>query len=283
MEKKGLGRGLGALIPDYEAPGSLQLSVERERIAPNPVQPRHSFDEVTIDELASSIREKGLIQPLVVRRRGNGYELIAGERRLRAATKAGLREVPVIVREASDPEAFQLALIENLQRENLNPIDEARGYKRLHEEFGRTQEEIADRLGKSRPTIANSIRMLQLPLEIQKEVADGKLAAGQARALLGLEREAIMLSAARVVITKGLSTRETERLVRRLKSVKRERGGAVPTDVNLTSLIEDLQRYLGTKVRLAHKVKTGKGKIEIDYYSKEDFDRILGMMMGNAG
>ncbi|MDP6558807.1 MAG: chromosome partitioning protein ParB, partial [Candidatus Binatia bacterium] len=132
-------------------------------------------------------------------------------------------------------------------------------------------------------TIANSIRMLQLPLEIQKEVADGKLAAGQARALLGLEREAIMLSAARVVITKGLSTRETERLVRRLKSVKRERGGAVPTDVNLTSLIEDLQRYLGTKVRLAHKVKTGKGKIEIDYYSKEDFDRILGMMMGNAG
>ena len=275
MQKKGLGKGLGALIPtadNSKEPSS--LSVEIGRISPNPQQPRRSFYEAKITELAASIRDQGIIQPLVVRRNGDGYELIAGERRLRAAIKVGLREVPVVVREASDHDSLQLALIENLQREDLNPIEEAQAFRRLHEEFHLSQEEVAQKIGKSRPAVANSLRLLLLPDEVQHEVADGRLPAGQARALLGLGNEVSIVAAAREVIARGLSTRATERLVARLKIGRRRRHTA-PSDPNLGALVERLQRSLGTKVRLLQGKGSGRGKIEIEYYSAADLERII--------
>lgn len=280
MEKKGLGRGLSALIPSAEPKSEpLPLQVEVERIAANSLQPRGWFDEAKIDELAASVREQGILQPLVVRHRGNGYELIAGERRLRAAVKAGLKTVPVIVREANDHEALQLALVENLQREDLNPVEEARAFERLHGEFGWKQDEIADRVGKSRSTVANSMRLLALPRELQQEIAHGRLSMGQARALLSLERDSLILAAAREVMTKELSARETERLVRRLKSDKRKRKETGTADPDIRSVTEKLQRWLGTKVRLLHRAKSAKGKIEIEYYSLADLERIIRRIM----
>lgn len=284
VQKKGLGKGLSALIPEIDAPRETpNLQVEVDRIASNPSQPRRSFDEAKIDELAASVRDQGIIQPLLVRRTGEGYELIAGERRLRAARKAGLREVPVIVREASNSETLQLALLENLQREDLNPIEEAAAYQRLQEEFELSQEEIAQKVGRSRPAVANCMRLLLLPREVQQEVAQNKLPAGQARALLGLESEALMLAAAREVITKGLSTREAERLVARLKSGRKRKREAALSDSNLRSLVEQLQRSLGTKVRLVHRAGSGRGKVEIEYYSLADLERIIQMMTGGRG
>ncbi len=280
MQKKGLGKGLGALIPtadNSKEPSS--LSVEIGRISPNPQQPRRSFDEAKITELAASIRDQGIIQPLVVRRNGDRYELIVGERRLRAAIKAGLREVPVVVREASDHDSLQLALIENLQREDLNPIEEAQAFRRLHEEFHLSQEEVAQKIGKSRPAVANSLRLLLLPDEVQHEVADGRLPAGQARALLGLGNEVSIVAAAREVIARGLSTRATERLVARLKIGRRRRHTA-PSDPNLGALVERLQRSLGTKVRLLQGKGSGGGKIEIEYYSAADLERIIQRLAG---
>lgn len=279
VQKKGLGKGLGALIPGIDTTtDSADVQVEVARITPNPLQPRRSFDEAKIDELAASVREQGIIQPLLVRRLGDGYELIAGERRLRAAVKAGLKEVPVVVREAGNSETLQLALIENLQREDLNPIEEAAAYQRLQREFKLGQDEIAQKVAKSRPAVANSMRLLLLPREVQQEVAGGKLPAGQARALLGLEGEALILATAREVIAKGLTTRETERLVMRLKAGRRRRRELANSDPDLRSLIERLQRALGTKVRLLHQARSGKGKIVVEYYSSADLERIIQAM-----
>ena len=277
--KKGLGRGLGALIPGASEPrletGALSFRVEVDRITPSPFQPRRTFDEAKIDELAASIRNQGIIQPLVVRRKGDGYELIAGERRWRAAMRAGLTQVPIVVRDASDHEALQLALVENLQREDLNPIEEANGYRRLQEEFQWSQEEMAEKVGKSRPAIANSMRLLSLPTEVQQEVSSGNLPAGQARALLGLHTEPLILSAYREVLAKGLSTRETEKLVRHLLLGRRRRRQVPLIDPDLRSIVEELQRLLGTRVRLLPKARSARGKIEIEYYSLPDLDRII--------
>lgn len=287
LPKKGLGKGLSALIPGAsEARGdgkeeSVSLEVAVECISPSPFQPRRTFDEAKISELASSIRNQGIIQPLVVRRKGDvQYELIAGERRWRAAMRAGLERVPVVVRDASDHEALQLALVENLQREDLNPIEEASGYRRLQEEFQWSQEQMAEKVGKSRPAIANSMRLLGLPPEIQHEIAAGTLPAGQARALLALQSEPLIISACREVIAKGLSTRETEKLVRHLKFGKRRRRETTP-DPNLRSVVEDMQRTLGTRVRLLPKSRSTKGKIEIEYYSLPDLERIISAITGN--
>ena len=281
LPKKGLGRGLGALIPGASEPrietdgGALSFRVEVDRITPSPFQPRRTFDEAKIDELAASIRNQGIIQPLVVRRKGDGYELIAGERRWRAAMRAGLTHVPIVVRDASDHEALQLALVENLQREDLNPIEEANGYRRLQEEFQWSQEEMAEKVGKSRPAIANSMRLLSLPTEVQQEVSSGNLPAGQARALLGLHSEPLILSAYREVLAKGLSTRETEKLVRHLLLGRRRRRQVPLIDPDLRSIVEELQRLLGTRVRLLPKARSARGKIEIEYYSLPDLDRII--------
>jgi ParB family chromosome partitioning protein len=280
LQKKGLGKGLSALIPTVgesraeSSTENLSLRSAIDSITPSPFQPRRRFDEAKIDELAASIRNQGIIQPLVVRRKGAGYELIAGERRWRAAMKAGLIEVPIVVREASDHEALQLALVENLQREDLNPIEEASGYRRLQEEFQWSQDEMADKVGKSRPAITNTMRLLSLPIEVQQEVSSGSLPAGQARALLGLHNESLILSACREVITKGLSTRDTEKLVRHLIS-GRKRRRQDPLDPDLRSVVEELQRSLGTRVRLLPKARSTRGKIEIEYYSLPDLDRII--------
>lgn len=286
LPKKGLGRGLSALIPGAtegksdSKDESLSYEVAVERITPSPLQPRRAFDEAKIAELALSIRNQGIIQPLVVRRQGDRYELIAGERRWRAAMKAGLERVPVVVRDANDHEVLQLALVENLQREDLNPIEEASGYRRLQEEFQWSQEEMAERVGKSRPAIANSMRLLALPQDIQQEIAAGNLPAGQARALLALQSEPLMVSACREVIAKGLSTRETEKLVRSLKSGKRRRREA-SLDADLRSVVEEMQRALGTRVRLLPRSRSAKGKIEIEYYSLADLERIIHTITGN--
>jgi ParB family chromosome partitioning protein len=272
-QKKGLGKGLGALIPAAEIPAEpFNQFVDIEKISPNPLQPRRSFDETKIDELAASIQDQGVIQPLLVRRTVGGYELIAGERRLRAAVKAGLSKVPVVVREASDHDSLQLALIENVQREDLNAIEEAQAYRGLQEEFHLGQEEIAQKVGKSRPAVANSMRLLQLPEEVQREVVAGRLSAGHARALLSLERAAVIAAAAREVIAKGMSARDVEKLVRRLKGVRRLKRSAALLDPDLRSFTEKLQRCLGTKVRLIH--RGNRGKIEIEYYSLTDLERI---------
>jgi ParB family chromosome partitioning protein len=280
MQKKGLGRGLSALIPSAELKTESRAEqtpseIAVDRITPSPFQPRRSFDEAKIEELASSIRNQGIIQPLVVRPKGDGFELIAGERRWRAAMKAGLSRVPVVIREASDHEALQLALVENLQREDLNAIEEANGYRRLQEEFQWSQEEMAERVGKSRPAIANSLRMLSLPVEVQQEVVAGNLPAGQARALLGLHTEALIISASREAIAKGLSTRETEKMVRLLLIGRKRRRQVSLMDPDLKSIVEELQRALGTRVRLVPKARTSKGKIEIEYYTLPDLDRII--------
>ena len=288
MQKKGLGRGLSALIPSAtEAPVESRdqratSEVAVDRITPSPFQPRRTFDEAKIEELAASIRNQGIIQPLVVRPKGDGFELIAGERRWRAAMKAGLIRVPVVVREASDHEALQLALVENLQREDLNPIEEASGYRRLQEEFHWSQEEMAEKVGKSRPAIANSLRLLALPAEVQQEVSAGNLPAGQARALLGLHTEALIVSACRDVIARGLSTRETEKMVRLLIIGRKRRRAAALIDPDLKSIVETLQRALGTRVRLLPKARSTKGKIEIEYYAPADLERIIHLLTNSA-
>jgi ParB family transcriptional regulator, chromosome partitioning protein len=283
LQKTGLGKGLSALIP-VAPPQSVHITtsndpkteVDIDRISPSPFQPRRAFDEIKLEELATSIRNQGIIQPLVVRPKGARFELIAGERRWRAAMKAGLSRVPVVVREASDHDALQLALIENLQREDLNPIEEATGYRRLQEEFTWSQEEVAEKVGKSRPAVTNALRLLSLPSEVQQEVASGNLPAGQARALLGLQSEAVIMTAYREVIARALSTRETEKLVRNLKLGRRRRRESPAVDPDLRSLVEELQRALGTKIRVLPKARSNKGKIEIEYYSLPDLERIIG-------
>jgi ParB family chromosome partitioning protein len=280
IKPKGLGRGLDALLGgETSAPREQLATLPVGRIRPGKYQPRTKMDQQALAELAASIRAQGLMPPLLVRPVDRErYELIAGERRWRAAMRAGLGRVPVVIREASDHEALQLALIENLQREDLNPIEEAQGYRRLQEEFHWSQEEMAERVGKSRPAVANALRLLTLPAEIQQEVAAGNLAAGQGRALLGLHTEPLIISAAREVIAKGLSTRETEKMVRNLLIGRKRRRSLPLVDPDLKSVIENLQRSLGTRVRLLPKARSAKGKIEIEYYSAADLERLVQLM-----
>lgn len=281
LRKRGLGRGLGALIPGgasaaeraIEKPAAaveVENSAPIAAIVPNPFQPREVFDDAAIGELASSIREKGIIQPLLVRPLpGGGYQLIAGERRFRAAQRAGLQRVPITVRSAGDGEALELALIENLQRENLNPVEEARAFKRLGEEFALSQEDIALRIGKSRSAVANSLRLLALPGEILRQLESGELSAGHARSLLGLQSPREQLAAARAAAKQRLSVRDTERLVR-----ERAERAATEDDVERRAVESDLAQALGTRVRLRHN-KDGSGRIVIEYYSLDELDGLL--------
>ena len=283
-KRPALGKGLGALIPDIEKEDRKNfLFCGIEEIVPSRYQPRKDFDEGKLAELAASIKEKGIIEPLIVRKRDGGYELIVGERRWRAAQRAGIKEVPVIVREATTAEALELALIENLQREDLNPLEEAEAYKRLMEEFRYTQEELAKRIGKDRTTVANAVRLLKLPQEIKACLADEAISSGHARALLGLESPEEQKTACAEVVKRGLSVRETERLVKRLhvRRSKREEGTkpARQEDEHLGYLEETLRRFLGTRVRIPK--KGSKGKIEIEFYSEEDLERIVEIIMGS--
>lgn len=258
---------------------SIVQSIPINQIDPNPHQPRRDFDVEALTGLAQSIKEHGIVQPLVVRRMGERYELIAGERRLRAAEMAGLTEVSVIVGDFDDRKAMEMALIENIQREDLNPIEEASAIQRLRDDFGLTQEELSSRLGKSRPAIANSLRLLSLEDEIQESVSRGTISAGHARALLGVSDPDSRLKLHQEVVDKALSVRQTEELVKRVQAgvdglnVSRETRPAPPKDPNITDVEDSLRRILGTKVVIRD--RKGRGRIQIEYYSLDDLDRIL--------
>ncbi len=272
-----LGRGLDALIStSLEVRDDDQvIEVKIEDIRPNPYQPRKEFDPKALEELKQSVEEHGIIQPLIARKSIKGYELVAGERRLRAAKLAQLKTVPVVVKDFTDDQLMEIGLIENLQRENLNAIEEAQAYEKLMKRFSLTQEELAKRVGKSRPHVANFIRLLQLPAEVQKLVSEGKLSMGHARALLAVDEEQLKRKLAKKVIEEDLSVRQLEELVQKLpKNVSREtirkKAGKNP----LIKQTEDqLRSYFGTSVHVRHGNK--KGKIEIEYYSDEDLQRII--------
>ncbi|HEY8345618.1 MAG TPA: ParB/RepB/Spo0J family partition protein [Bacillota bacterium] len=290
-KSRGLGRGLGALIPQIEEE-DLQNTFEipLAEIEINPDQPRRNFDPESLEELAASIKVHGVLQPLLVRKKGPGYQLIAGERRLRAAKMAGLERVPVIIKELDDRTVMEIALVENLQREDLNPIEEAQAYRRLLDEFNLTQEEIAKAVGKSRSAIANTVRLLQLSEPIQQMVLNGQLTMGHARALLGLEQPEQQLFIGEKIIKENLSVRETEELVRLTNNsiVPRETVGEETKkrgtgtegrklDPNLEAIVEDMTRLFGTRVRI--KTSGERGKIEIEYYSKEELERITELLL----
>ena len=282
-KRMALGKGLGALLPEFEQ-GELKtlLYCGIEEIVPNRSQPRKHFDESRLQELAESIKEKGILEPLIVRRIEQGYELIVGERRWRAAQKAGLKEVPVLVKEAEGREALELSLIENLQRENLNPIEEADAFKRLAEEFNITQGELATRLGKDRTTITNALRLLKLPVEVRNQLLQNRITSGHARAILSLETKEKQKELCSLIIQKGLSVREAEAIAKRWSEKPKKKGlsdrrrGELESQLN--SLQDSLRKYLGTKVRITPKGK--RGKIEIEYYSNEDLERIIETILG---
>jgi len=288
MERKALGKGLGALIPGREAMSRLDISqsrldnnvlinVQTGQIKANPFQPREDFDQASIEELAQSIREKGVIQPLLVRRKGDDYELIAGERRLRAAQLLNLQEVPVIVKDVSDEESLEIALIENLQREDLNPIEEARAYQYLIQKFQITQERLGEILGKARVTVTNILRLLNLPQEIQEEIRKGRLSYAQGRALLELGDPNQMRRMAQEAIARQLSVSELEsRIKMQLPRGFKRRMGASLREPYLTVLEEQLQHVLSTKVRISKRNK--RGHILIEFYSQEELERIVNII-----
>jgi len=280
MERKALGKGIGALIPEKESgPKNEIFYVQTGQIRPNPFQPRKEFNPDAIEELAHSIKEKGVIQPLLVRNKGDYYELIAGERRLRACKSLGLNEIPIIVKDVDDKDSLEYALIENIQREGLNPIEEAHAYQHLIDKFQVTQEKISEVLGKARTTIANTLRLLKLPHEIQDELKKGRLSFAHGRALLEVEDENRQRKLMQETISKGLSVRELENLIKasRPKSARR-RVIHVLREPYIAVLEEELQTILSTKVRISKMKK--RGQISIEFYSQEDLERITGVIRG---
>ena len=279
MSKRGLGRGLDALIHSTATPTSEAQSPATEipiiMIVPNKFQPRRVFDTEALADLTQSIQQYGIVQPLVVRRTLSGYELVAGERRWRAAQMAGYKTVPAVIREYTDAEMTEIALIENLQREDLNPIEESLAYKRLMEEFGLTQEEVARKIGRSRSHIANIIRLLNLPSLVQDYVSRGTLSMGQARPILGLNSEELQIEAADIIIEDDLSARDAEELVKRLSTAPRVKRQAQPEtrEFFVVEAEDRLKMILGTQVR----IKQGKlkSKIEIEFQNGEDLERII--------
>jgi len=284
FQQKALGRGLASLIPpsaDKKTENTPYLLCEINKVVPNREQPRKLFAKEALDELADSIRENGIIQPLIVRRLdGDQFELIAGERRLKAARLVGLEKVPIVMLESDADHCLELALIENIQREDLNPIEEALAYKQLMDRYRYTQEECSKRVGKDRSSVANTVRLLNLPEEIRGYIIEGKVSMGHARALLGVEDEEMRLKLARRVVQEGLSVREIENWVRKLREgvqvEKLVKTKQVDPQVNF--LENEMTKILGTKVKI--KVQGKKGKVVIDYYSQEDLDRIFNAIMG---
>jgi ParB family chromosome partitioning protein len=283
MQKKALGRGLDALfdrsLPAGEAgsaPPGRFLDLDIRKIIPNRYQPRKTFREQDLQELTASVRERGILQPVLVRpAEGGQYELIAGERRWRAAKLAGLEKIPAVVQQASDPDAVELALIENLQRQDLNPIETAKAYRRLVEEFRLTQEEVAKRVGKERSSVANTLRLLNLPSEIQEAVASDRLTVGHAKVLLSLAGLQAQLRMARRILRKGLSVRAAELAVGRSPARVRSRSTEIQTA--LTEAEERLMRYLGTRVRIT--MTNGEGQVAIRYHNPQDLDRVLDLII----
>ncbi len=282
-KKLALGRGLDALIPDFEPeqdnPREYFLC-DVDLIRPNRYQPRQHFSDDDLEELGNSIKAQGIIQPLLVRRIDHGYELVAGERRLRAARKVGLTKVPVVYRDVSDAELLEMSIVENIQREDFNPIEEAEAYHRLITEFKLTQDQAAERVGKSRSAVANFLRLRNLPQQIKDSIVDGSLSMGHARALLGVDKKAAQIDIWRKVVSRGLSVRETESLVRQLR-VERTPRRSPPSsseDVYFSDVTADLSRHFGTKVNIKRRGKVGK--LEIEFYSDDDLDRLLRQLKG---
>lgn len=280
MDNKVLGRGLSALIPEKsEIIGADNVTqIKTGLIKDNRLQPRTYYDEEKLAELVSSIKEKGVLQPILVRKIGSEYEVIAGERRLKAARILNLESVPVVVKVATDREALVLALVENIQREDLNAIEEAQSFKKLMDEFSFSQEDVAKAVGKDRSTVSNLMRLLKLPDDIQRSIFTGQISTGHARALLGIEDRKVQQKIFGDIISKELSVREIERIVKKTieNSTGKNQKESAKNKIDVSSVEEDLQRSLGTKVRISGSGK--KGKIVIEYYSLEDFDRIIGVI-----
>lgn len=281
MKKKALGKGLEAFLPDDF--GILKeeryAEVEMERVMPNPHQPRMKFNESSIEELARSIRESGVLQPILVVPEGNNYKIIVGERRWRAAQKAGLQKIPVLIRTIPEEHQLEMSLIENLHREDLNPLEIALGYKKMVEELNYSQQEVADKVGKDRTSVTNTLRLLHLPQEIQDLLAEGMISMGHARALLGLEDPELQISLARQMIQDNLSVREVERLVTRLRKAPGERAPSAP-DPDLHALQEELLKILGAKVMISG--NRDKGIVKIYYYSLDELNKIYDQIKGAA-
>ena len=276
-----LGRGLDSLLPDIEYVESVSkeyFQCDIELIRPNRYQSRMQFSEDELEGMARSIKEQGIIQPLLVRKDDNGYELVTGERRLRAAKKAGLGQVPVIVKTITDTDLLEMSIVENVQREDLNPMEEAGAYYQLIVKFDLTQDQVATRVGKSRSAVANFLRLRQLPEQIKADIINGTLSMGHARALLGASNSAQQNAAWRAVVSKGLSVRETERLINRLKAEKKKpkKSSTGSEQRYLLSLAEDLSRRFGTKVQIKRHGK--KGRVEITFYNNDDLDRVLALL-----
>ena len=287
MNRKALGRGLGALLGSDQtiSVGQESLEIDLDSIDSSPEQPRARFDEAALERLANSIQEHGVVQPVIVRRRGLRYELIAGERRWRAAQKIGLRKIPVVVREVQDHELLEIALTENVQREDLNPIEEALAYQKLIERVGLTQEAVATKFGRDRSYITNYLRLLRLPNDVQRLVEEGRLSTGHARTVLGLPHEDQQRRAARQVIEKGLSVRATEALVKKTLSRDTDRATqprAVVSDPNVRAAETKLRRLLGTQVRILQGAVDGPGRIEIAFFNTLDLDRIYSALTRSA-
>ena len=280
-KRPALGRGMAALLgnaPPPVAPGRSVLQLPVEAVQRSKEQPRKRFDEKLLEELAESIRTHGVVEPILVRRDGDGgYRIVAGERRWRAAQRAGLREIPALVREAGDREAFELALVENLQRADLNAVEEAEAYEVLTREHGLTQEQVAERVGKERSTVANALRLLKLPTEVRDMVREGRLEMGHARALLPLEKAEAIRKAAQQVMRDGLSVRATEALVRRLLAPPSPRKATPADSANVRALVTRLERRLGTRCRVVQRTAQA-GRIEVDYQSLAELDGILEKM-----
>jgi ParB family chromosome partitioning protein len=288
MARQPLGRGLSALLGEDTRPAMAAASadtsseIDIDLIEPNSEQPRKRFADENLDELAASIRANGVVQPIVLRRKGNRYEIVAGERRWRASQRAELRRIPAVVREVSDEKMLELALVENIQRQELNPIEEAIAYRRLIDSLRLTQEEVADRVGKSRNIIATSMRLLKLPHEIQRELEEGRLSAGHGRALLMSDDPSIQRSVAQQVIDQGLSVRDAEKAIkhaRRSPQAAHNKGVTASPDPNVKAAETKLMRRFNTNVKITPARKGTGGKIEIEYYGTEDLDRIYELLM----
>lgn len=285
MNRKALGRGLGALLSSDSTIdlGAEPSEVDLSSIVPGAMQPRVNFDEAALESLAESIRTHGIVQPLLVRRRGEEFELIAGERRWRAAKIAGLARVPVLVKDVSDDNLLEIALIENIQREDLNPIEEAQAYQRLIESVGLTQEALATRVGRDRSYITNYLRLLKLPPDLQQLVIEGRLSTGHARTIVGLSQADVQRRLARQVIEDGLSVRATEILVQKASADRPPRPirESKTVDPNIRAAETKLRRALGTQVRIVQ-MNEGRGKVEISFYNAQDLDRIYDLLITAA-
>ncbi len=283
MIKRALGRGLDALIPETVTVREREvLELEISRIQPGKYQPRLEFDKEKLQELVESIREKGVVQPVIVRATDGQFELIAGERRLRAAKELGWTKIPALIKNVSDEQALELAIVENIQRENLNPIEEAKAYLKLSDEFNLTQDDIAKKVGRNRVTVANAMRLLKLPAEIQDDVSKGKISAGHAKVILMLESAPLQRKLRDLVIANDLSVRDTERAAGRIKTppAHKQKLG-IGKSPDLLAIEENLRSTLGTQVTIVPGKR--KGRIEIEYYSQDDLERILEVILKRLG